>query len=231
MRRLLIKVCGMSDQAALDAAGSADYCGFIFHPASPRFVTPEAAGRLDARGLARVGVFVRADLETMARTAELARLDLLQMHGDQEPDEMATARDLAQRRTGRRIGMIRVLWPARHAQAEDLAEAVAREAERYAGVTDLFLLEAGVSGGGSGHAQDPRLLAGVSLPRPWLLAGGLGSENALDATAILAQNPTFAGLDLNSGLEDAPGQKNPDKIRALLHAVRAAEPQPRKECL
>lgn len=218
MRRLLIKICGLSDQAALDAAksGGADCCGFIFHPASPRCIAPEAAGRLDAHGLARVGVFVRADVETMARTAELARLDLLQMHGDQGPDEMAAARELASRRTGRRIGVIRVLWPARHAGAEELT----REAERYADAADLFLLEAGTSGGGSGRAQNPADLAGLRLPRPWLLAGGLTPENAPDAAAALAANPTFAGLDVNSGLEDAPGRKNPDKIRALLRAVR-----------
>lgn len=227
MRRLLIKICGMRDQAALDAAasGGADFCGFIFHPASPRSISPEAAGRLDARGLARVGVFVRADVETMVQAAALARLDLLQMHGDQGPDDMKAARDLIQRRTGRCIGLIRVLWPARHAGAEDLE----REAARYADVTDFFLLEAGTSGGGSGRTQDTRGLAGLILPRPWLLAGGLTPENAPDAAAALAENPTFAGLDVNSGLEDAPGRKNPNTIRALLHAVRMTGTQTTKE--
>lgn len=218
MRRLLIKICGMSDQAALDAAGSggADFCGFIFHPSSPRRIAPEAAGRLDAHGLTRVGVFVRADVETMARTADLARLDLIQMHGDQGPDEMMAARELASRRTGRRIGAIRVLWPARHAGLDDLA----REAERYAEAADFFLLEAGLCGGGSGRTQNPHDLADLRLPRPWLLAGGLTPENAPAAAAALAANPTFAGLDVNSGLEDAPGRKNPATIRALLRAVR-----------
>lgn len=229
MPRLLIKICGMSDQAGLDAASgvsednghSADFCGFIFHPASPRCIAPEAAGRLDTAGLARVGVFVRANREEVARTVEAARLDLIQLHGDQGPDEIAAARDLIRRRAGRRIGVIRTFWPARHARLADLE----RELDRCAEAADLFLLDSGTSGGGSGRSLDPHGLADLRSPRPWLLAGGLTPENAPAAAAALAGNPMFAGLDVNSGLEDAPGHKNPARIRALLHAVRRAETQ------
>ena len=223
MSRPLIKICGIRDQDALDAAGNApengnrtgrannspnsgmhagaDFCGFIFHPASPRHVSTEAAGRLDARGLARVGVLVRAEPEEVARTVEAARLDLIRQ------------------RAGRRIGVIRTFWPARHASLADLE----RELDRCAEVADLFLLDAGTSGGGSGRRLDPRGLIALRSPRPWLLAGGLTPENAPAAAAALAGNPMFAGLDVNSGVEDAPGRKNPARIRALLHAVRGAE--------
>lgn len=241
MLRPLIKICGIRDQDALDAAGNApengnrtgrannspnsgmhagaDFCGFIFHPASPRHVSTEAAGRLDARGLARVGVLVRAEPEEVARTVEAARLDLIQLHGDQDPDEIAAMRDLIRQRAGRRIGVIRTFWPARHASLADLE----RELDRCAEVADLFLLDAGTSGGGSGRRLDPRGLIALRSPRPWLLAGGLTPENAPAAAAALAGNPMFAGLDVNSGVEDAPGRKNPARIRALLHAVRKAE--------
>ena len=152
MSRPLIKICGIRDQDALDA----DFCGFIFHPASPRHVSTEAAGRLDARGLARVGVLVRAEPEEVARTVEAARLDLIQLHGDQEPDEIAAMRDLIRQRAGRRIGVIRTFWPARHASLADLE----RELDRCAEVADLFLLDAGTSGGGSGRRLAPALAAG-----------------------------------------------------------------------
>lgn len=230
--RPLIKICGMRTQAALDAAGlceegeggavgAADFCGFIFHPQSPRSVTPELAGKLDSHGMLRVGVVVALSAPEAAQAARLARLDFLQLHGGQSRDYAQEARELARRSTGRPVGIIRVLWPDACTGPEALTGAMALHAPD----TDLFLLDAGLSGGGSGRTLDWSKLAGLKAPRPWLLAGGLTPANARQAFAVVADGTDpktggAAGVDLNSGLEDRPGHKDKQAIRAALRALR-----------
>nr|MDE7240631.1 phosphoribosylanthranilate isomerase [Desulfovibrio sp.] len=84
-----------------------------------------------------------------------------------------------------------------------------------AGACAWFLLEAGKMGGGSGRPQDWTRLAGLSSPRPWLLAGGLTPLNAASAVAACAPD----GLDFNSGVEEAPGKKSPDLLAAAVAAA------------
>ena len=201
---MLTKVCGLTRQEDVDAAArlGADFCGFIFHPASPRCISPQQARALDSGRMARVGVFVDQDAEEILAIMAGARLGYAQLHGAQD------------RATAQRIGparVIRVLWPERFASRAELVAEMAAWADSCA----LFLLEAGHGGGGSGRPQDWTRLAGLVSPRPWLLAGGLTPGNTAAALAACAPG----GLDFNSGVEEAPGNKSPDLLAAALAAA------------
>lgn len=209
MKKLLIKICGMREQAALDCAAAcgADLCGFIFAPQSPRALTPEAAGGLDSLGMLRVGVFATDDMRFISETARRARLDRIQLHGDQS---LTCARALEREFGAQRL--IRVLWPDRFPNRRALEE----EMVRHAPTVGAFLLDAGLSGGGSGRRIGAERLRGLRAPRPWLLAGGLSAENVVEAVEACAPD----GVDFNSGLESEPGRKDPSRMRAALAALR-----------
>lgn len=198
---MIVKVCGLTRQEDLDAAGElgSNMCGFIFHRASPRCVSPEQAALLHSGHMLRVGVFVDSTEEEISRTAKVARLDLIQLHGSQ--DEAM----------GRRLGsgrIIRVLWPQRYSSLHQLRARM----ELLAASCSWFLLDAGKSGGGSGESMNWTLLKGLRAPRPWLLAGGLGPDNICKALAACTPD----GLDLNSGVEKAPGRKCALRMRSAL---------------
>ena len=136
-----IKVCGITRQSDLSTAMGmgAHFCGFVFHPGSPRYIAPERAAALDSALVRRVGVFVNQDAEEIMETMKTARLEFAQLHGAQSLD------------CARRIGpekVIRVLWPDRY---ESLA-ALQKEMELWADSCAWFLLDAGSHGGGP--AQD-----------------------------------------------------------------------------
>ncbi|WP_371865488.1 phosphoribosylanthranilate isomerase [Fundidesulfovibrio magnetotacticus] len=216
----MVKVCGMTlsaQVAALDSLG-VDFLGFIFAAKSPRRVTPEHVASIPRGRAKRVGVFVEQDAAEVRRIMDAAGLDLAQLHGGQDE------------RFCEAVGpdrVVRVFWPERHARA--LAEAgldadaarvrASLEAEmaRFAGACALMLLDAGTSGGGHGTSLDFAGLAGLHAPRPWLLAGGLSPANA--ARAVREASP--AGLDLNSGVEDAPGVKNLDMTKKTLNIIKS----------
>lgn len=210
-----IKFCGMRRQEDVTSAAclGADMAGFVFHAASPRGCTPEQAAALSAPGLARVGVFVEQKEEEIAHIMTAARLDVAQLHGRQ--DTAACARRLGAER------LWRVIWPQRHA---DMA-ALQAELEREAPYCAAFLVDAGKGGGGSGCVLDWQALGRLRWPRPWWLAGGLAPGNV--AEALRQCRPD--GLDVNSGVEDAPGVKNREKMAAVVQAVRQATAEPLRE--
>ena len=209
-----VKICGVNTPAALAAAveGGADYLGFNFYPPSPRYVTPEAVREIAAptpEFVTKVGVVV--DLDDAALAAILARapLDMLQLHGREDPERVAEIRA--------RFGLP-VMKTVRIAGADDVAAA-----EAYCSAADRLLFDAkppkdmtGALPGGNALALDWRLLAGKAWPIPWLLAGGLDAENLAEAVRTSGAR----ALDVSSGVEDAPGRKSPDKIRAFLTAAK-----------
>lgn len=201
-----IKVCGLTRQEDVTCARDlgADFGGFIFHPASPRFIAPADAARLQTGALGRVGVFVTQTLEDIKGIAQAARLDFIQLHGDQPP---AWAAALGARR------IIRVIWPARYACRADLETALAHHADTCA----FYLFDAGVRGGGNGRPDHWDQLRDLAAPRPWFLAGGLTPANTAVALVLRPD-----GLDFNSGLEEAPGKKNHALMRAAFSAARPA---------
>lgn len=221
---LLVKVCGMvREEDALVCAGlGADLLGFIFHPGSPRNTTPEFPARLRLPGLRKVGVFVGQNPVEALQTMAAGRLDLAQLHGGQTESYCAA---LAQRMGPERI--IKVFWPEKAASPE----AFQAELERYAPYCGLMLVDAGAGGGGHGRGigdKGAEILAGAKFPRPWLLAGGLNPENITDrlsrfpASGTRPESQGLAGLDLNSGVESAPGFKDENLLRAAFAAIQAA---------
>ncbi len=208
------KICGLSSEPAVTAAvgGGAAYLGFVFYPPSPRAVTPAQAARLCAAvpaGIGRVGLFVDADDATIDAVLAAAPIDFLQFHGSESPDRVAEARA----RFGRRvIKAVPIAGP------DDLVRAGEHEA-----AADFLLFDAkppprpDALPGGNGLAFDWRLIAGRAWRRPWLLSGGLTAALLPEAVRISGA----ACVDVSSGVERRPGEKDPDKISTFLAAARA----------
>ena len=212
-----VKICGLTDAAALAAAvdGGARYLGFVFYPPSPRALTIERAAEL-ARGApagrTTVGVFVDPDDDVLDRTLARVPLGALQLHGAETPERVRAIKA----RTGRAV--IKAL---KLAEPEDLAPVAA-----YAAVADLLLFDArppsepGRLPGGNGLCFDWQLLRDLEMVCPWLLSGGLSAGN-LEAAVTLCRPPT---VDVSSGVERQPGIKDPAKIRQFLRLAAALEP-------
>ena len=211
MPDLLCKICGLTraEDAVLCHSLGADWIGFIFVPASPRFVAPQRAAELPDGPALRTGVFAGTDIAELRESARLARLDLIQLHGGEEP---AFCRAVGPER------VIKTLWPEKLPPEE-----LEREMERFAPVCAYFLLDAGASGG-SGKSLNTDALRHIRPPRPWLLAGGLGPENLLSALAVFTPESSLGGVDMNSALESAPGIKNHELVRKALTLAKRQRP-------
>lgn len=207
-----IKICGLTTAPALDAAiaARAEYAGFVFHPPSPRHLTLPAAAALAARAhgrIVRVGLFVDATSIAIAEAIAAARLDVLQLHGQESPDLVGQIKS--------RFGL--PVWKAIPvASRDDLARAATYDA-------DLILFDAktpaGTLPGGMGLAFDWSLVHGWK-GGAWGLAGGLTPGNVADAV-----RQTGAPLvDTSSGVESSVGVKDPDLIGAFCAAVRLGRP-------
>lgn len=206
------KICGLSTAEAVSAAvrHGARFVGFVFYPPSRRNVTPELVAALAAvvpPGITKVGVFVDADDATLTETLEKAPLDLLQFHGKESPERVLWAK----RRFGRPV--MKAIAVA--------GEADLKLAERYYGVADRLFFDAkppkdAPVPGGNGLVFDWELLGGKRWPMPWMLSGGLTPETL--ATAVRTTHA--AAVDVSSGVERAPGIKDPDKIAAFLARAR-----------
>lgn len=202
--RTRVKICGLTQAADIDAAvaAGADAVGFVFHPSSPRAVTPDQARQLCERlppFVTAVGLFVDAPVGTVRATLDAVPLELLQFHGEETADDCAAC--------GRRwIKAIRMR------PGIDLAA----ERRRYVGACGLLLdtYEPGQAGG-TGKTFDwervPPELAGSIV-----LAGGLDATNV--AAAVAGVRPY--GVDVSGGVESAKGIKDHAKIFAFMQGVR-----------
>jgi phosphoribosylanthranilate isomerase len=208
------KICGLTTPETLDAAlaGGAAFVGAVVFPKSPRHIAPLHGATLfeRARNRARiVAVTVDADDALLTEIALILKPDLIQLHGDETVERAARARLL----TG--AGIIKVL-PIR--TAEDFAEA-----EAWGPVVDHLMFDArppegSYLPGGVGARFDWTLLAGRDFRQPWFLAGGLTPDNVAQAIGVSGA-PL---VDVSSGVESAPGVKDPALITAFLEAVRSA---------
>ena len=202
-----VKVCGTTrlEDAELAIGHGAWAVGFILWPPSKRYVEPAVAAgivRHIRRRIETVGVFVNQPLDEIAGLVDAIGLSHVQLHGDEGPSFCAA---VAQR-TG-----AKVIKATGVAHAADL-----RDIERFH--TDYHLLDtASPSYGGSGRTWDWGLLAQRRSKVPFLLSGGLTPENV--GEAILTARPW--GVDVASGVEERPGIKDPDKLRAFFEAVEA----------
>ena len=209
---LIVKICGLTSDAALDAALSAgaDMVGINRFKPSPRYVGLALAARLAARARGRVeSVLVTVNMGDgeLDQTVEAVRPDWIQFHGQESPDRVAAA--------AARTGCL-VMKAVGVAAAEDLGRTTP-----YADAVDMLLLDAkppkGASRpGGHGIAFDWSLVANRVLARPYLLSGGLTVDNVAEAAAATSA----AGVDVSSGVEREPGIKDPDLIRDFVAAAR-----------
>lgn len=202
-----VKVCGQTSAASTEAALSlgAGFIGFIFHSSSPRAISPVRAAGIRTHLARRVGVFVRQDAAEILSIMQQANLHYAQLHGRQSIED-------ACRIGARRV--IRVLWPQACLSLAELQS----QLDAWAPYCAYYLLDAGKSPGvgGSGKTLDVAQLAQLRIPRPWFLAGGL---SAASLPQILAHcRPD--GIDLNSGVELAPGLKHASLILSALRSIR-----------
>jgi len=207
---LRIKICGITREedawAAIEAG--ADALGFVFVPGTPRFIEPGRAAAI-TRSLppfvSRVGLFVNADPEHIRATVAEARLDTVQLHGD-EPPEVGLSL----------LGPVRVIQAFRVQVPETL-----QRLPDFRKSADAWLLDAYVPGtaGGTGARFDWNLAVQArELGHPLILAGGLKPENIAEA---VRQVRPFA-VDVSSGVESSPGRKDAEKIRELIGSARSA---------
>lgn len=182
----------------------AHFLGFIFHRSSPRSITPERAAALSTREATRVGVFVRQHAEEISDIMQRARLHYAQFHGRQSVED-------AQHIGAERV--IRVLWPQACASLDELQHQI----DTWAPHCAYFLLDAGKTpgSGGTGQSLNVAQLTQLRIPRPWLLAGGLSAANLPHVLSCCTPD----GVDLNTGVELAPGLKHPPLILSAIRAV------------
>jgi phosphoribosylanthranilate isomerase len=213
---LTVKICGLKTPETLDVAleSGADLVGFVFFPPSPRNLGLEAARVLGARVQGRAGkvaLTVDANDETIAGIVAALAPDMLQLHGDETPDRVVAVRT--------RFGLpVMKVLPI--AERKDLSPI-----RLYANVADRLLFDArapkeATRPGGLGTPFDWSLLAGIDARIPFMLSGGLHAGNVAEALRITGA----PGVDVSSGVERKPGEKDPDKIRAFIRAARAADP-------
>ena len=211
---VLIKICGLKTPEALDVAlaAGADMVGFVFFPASPRHVDLEIARALGERVRGRaqkVALSVDASDDELAASIEALKPDLLQLHGKEMPDRVVMVR--------KRFGLP-VMKALPIAERADLSPI-----RLYDKVVDHLIFDARATGeatrpGGLGKSFDWRLLDALAVNVPFMLSGGLHAGNVAEALRITAA----PGVDVSSGVERAPGEKDPDRIRAFIAAARDA---------
>lgn len=199
-----IKICGMTRlaDALVAAENGADALGFIFYPKSPRYLSPEKARELICqlpREVIRVGVFVNESAEKVKEIQASCALDLLQLHGDESPGYC---------RQFPSSGLIRAVSPR---SEEDLTLL-----ETYPCRAILLDRREGDLFGGTGRLSNWELGARIRKRFPLILSGGLNPGNI--GEAIKAVSPH--AVDINSGVESAPGIKDPEKIRSAIAEVR-----------
>lgn len=207
---ILVKICGLNAPPAVAAAvsGGAGLIGLVFYPPSPRFVTPEQAAPLAAMVPDRVrtvGLFVDAADDAIEAVLRRVPLDMLQLHGFETPERAAEIRA--------RFGLP-VMKAIKVAGAEDLDQAA-----RFRRSVDWLLFDAkppkemtAALPGGNALSFEWSLLAGHGWGLPAMLSGGLDAGNLAESVRVSG----VRAVDVSSGVEDRPGRKNPDKIRAFL---------------
>ena len=213
--RLLIKICGLTDTAAVDAAldAGADMIGLVFFPPSPRHVSLDKGAVLAERARGRAGIValtVDADEPTLRDIVRVVQPTMLQFHGRESADAVRVARAAHGLPVMKAIGI---------ANADDLARIAP-----YRDTADHILLDAkppknATRPGGNGAAFDWSLLDALDPKMRFMLSGGLDRDSVADA--VRRTRP--AAIDVSSGVEAAPGRKDPALIAAFVDAARAAE--------
>ncbi|MCX7312357.1 MAG: phosphoribosylanthranilate isomerase [Hyphomicrobiales bacterium] len=212
---LLVKICGLKTPDALDAAleAGADMVGFVFFPPSPRNLGIEAARALGVRAQGRakkVALSVDATDADLECAVEALKPDMLQLHGKETPERVVAVHSRF------RLPVMKALPIETPADLSPI--------HLYAKVADWLLFDArapreATRPGGLGKTFDWSLLENIAPGVPFMLSGGLDAGNVAEAL----RTTRAPAVDVSSGVERAPGEKDPDKIRAFIRAAREAE--------
>lgn len=206
--RTQVKICGITtlEDARFASGALADFLGFIFYSKSPRYVEPAKAGAIInwIEGPKKVGVFVNQPLDDVNRIAVQTGIDMVQLHGTESP-EYCNLIDLP-------------VIKAFHISDDNSPEELEKRIEPYRDGTDYFLFDSKSQNewGGTGKTFNWNLIRKISGEQPFILAGGLNAENV--ENAIREVNPSV--VDLSSGLEEAPGLKDFQKIEEFFDVMR-----------
>jgi len=217
MLDVAVKICGLTGPQDVVAAADAGarYVGFVFFPKSPRNVSVQQAKALAAEvpfGVAKVALTVNADDALLDEITQNVAIDILQLHGSESVARVAQIKA----RTG-----LPVMKAIGISDADDLQKIV-----DYGRVADMLLVDAKPPKnadlpGGNGLAFDWRLLAGRKWAVPWMLAGGLTPDNVQQAIQLTGARQ----VDVSSGMESAPGVKDPAKVAAFVSAAQDILPK------
>ncbi|TYO64902.1 phosphoribosylanthranilate isomerase [Bradyrhizobium hipponense] len=212
---LLVKICGLSTRETLEAAldAGADMVGFVFFPPSPRHLSLELGRELgrQVKGRAlKVALTVDADDATLGNVMDALSPDILQLHGK---ESVARLRDIKLRFDRPVMKVVPV------ATSADLAVLPG-----YAAIADRILFDArapkdATRPGGLGAPFDWHLLENLQLSLPYMVSGGLHAQNLAEALRVTRAG----GVDVSSGVESAPGVKDPEMIKAFIRAARATQ--------
>ncbi|MBN8583215.1 MAG: phosphoribosylanthranilate isomerase [Anaerolineae bacterium] len=211
----IIKICGiktLKDALAAIEAGT-DYLGFNFYPKSVRFIEKSACAEITSvlkrehPQIKLVGVFVNSSVEEIKDILAICSLDLAQLHGDETPEMVASF-------NGKAFKAVRLSSSESFDPSIFVRESVTESVDNPA-----MLIDAAVKGvyGGSGVTADWASAAKLAKKYPLLLAGGLTPENVADA--VRQVQPW--GVDVASGVESAPGEKDAEKMKAFVRAVQS----------
>ncbi len=207
-----VKICGLKDPDNLRVAieSGADFVGFVFYAKSPRnidYYTAANLRQLTPAKVKTVGLFVNPTDEELEKFAAGLKLDLIQLHGDETPERVEQIKV--------RFGLP-VMKAINFGSAKDL-----EQIPLYEGIADWLLLDSRPQGaklpGGTGKTFDWKLLQDYKFGKPWMLSGGLHAGNVKQALSILKPD----AVDVSSGVEIIRGQKDAQKIREFLAAVKS----------
>ncbi|MEM9486556.1 MAG: phosphoribosylanthranilate isomerase [Cyanobacteria bacterium P01_F01_bin.116] len=206
-----IKICGLTqtNQAVEIATMGASVLGFICVKQSPRYISPDTIHTI-AQALPavdRFGVFANASLEQVKHTVTIGQLSGVQLHGQESINYCQQIRTI--------LPGVELIKALRIRHPNDLIQV-----EDYGPYVDTFLLDAYHPDqlGGTGHTLNWQELQNFQPPKPWFLAGGLRPNNVAQALSLLTPD----GIDLSSGVEHAPGDKDLAKVAQLIHNVHIA---------
>ncbi len=209
-----VKICGLTEPRTLAAAvaAGAAYVGLVFFPKSPRHLEPDAARALAIGvppGVAKVALVVDPDDAALERILRAVPIDMVQLHGAESPARVREIRA--------RFGLP-VMKAVGVAEAADLAAIASYEAVADQILVDARAPKGAALPGGNGLSFDWRLIAGRQWQKPWMLAGGLTPANVAEAIRLTGARQ----VDVSSGVESAPGVKDPARIAAFIAAVQTA---------